>query len=339
MKKLIFLILFFTISCASKNEEKETHIQLSGLSDFGKVILGDQTESLYILKNENSSNPTPVTLNLSPPFFIVGASPSSCQPSMVPAGINCLYKIRFNPDEKGQYSFSLGFRGETLRLYGEGILPGKLSLSPMAVDLKAMVAGEQKSVEFVISNQGEALLSLPELSLPSDLSFHSSTCDTFIRPSASCLIVLKVSPTIRTNTYFKKAIFSSGQDKKEAIFSGEIKSDASSGNISFVQDPLKQVLYLNENQPIQIYTQPIKDRFGNLVEDGTAVTVNVSNLVLDQMVINNQPVLSKTYFTLNGIIYFEVKASYQDQGTLAAGFSAQTSTSFGSYQFSVTSGP
>lgn len=335
-----WLIVFslILVSCAGQKKDPSSHVTLRGLRNFGQVILGDQVESEYSLIND-SEEAASVSLSLSAPFYVVGASPSACTPYLVPKKTECFYKIRFSPDQKGHFQFSLSFLSESLSFIGEGILPGQMSLSPSAFDLGQMTAGEEKTVEVQLLNSGEANLAFPDLAFDLETAFLSTTCDQLIAPKTSCLIRFKVSPRLKTDAFAKTITLTSGLNKIEVVLSGSVRAGPSSGTISFSLDPNKQVLLQNENLNISVQTQPLLDQFGNVVEDGTSVTVNVSNLVLDNLFLNNQPVLTKTYLTLSGVVTFSVKAQNQPDGTLAAGFSAQTETSFGSYQFSVIKGP
>lgn len=335
MKPLIlFLLILISLGCQKKPEDSfSPSIQIRGVADFGKVLLGDQMDSIVTLDNSKSSASTSVLFQISSPFFILSYEPSSCSTTSVPSGTVCNYKLRFAPSVVGSFQSVLLFKGETANFYGIGIKPGEISASPTSFNAGQVQAGSINDFPVRLTNTGASDVLYPSFNAPPELTVSGTTCPTVIRSNNQCIVYVRFIPKETNPAYLGAMTILSSDSPIQLTVAASIKPGASDGNITFSLNP--SVLDLTvaspsvQPIPVTVTTTPIKDKYGNLIEDGTPVTINTFNLDLQEDPVNHN---HTQLFTRNGVVSFTVTAS-----TVLglANFSAQTETSYGSYSINV----
>jgi hypothetical protein len=323
----LFLILL--LGC-QKNADKITSapITINGLSDFGRVVLGDQLDTVVLLDNTNSDNSESPSFLTESPFYIISVGPSSCAINFVPAKTLCGYKIRFLPSVVGQYKGEVHFKGTVALLYGQAISPGRLALSLSSIDVGGLTVGTTQTFPLVLSNIGDSDILYPNFTLPTEVSVLTNSCGAIIKSGVSCPITLQVKPILKSLTYKAAVAVNTSNGILFIDLHGRVRAGASSGNIEFTTDqtvPTLQVAQAGTNGiTVLVSTAIIKDEFGNIVEDGTPVDVSVFRLKL----LEDQSSFARTtLYTENGVVSFHIQAGTQI-GT--SSISAQTETSYGS---------
>ena len=331
IRVLLAFLLIASTGCQKKTDETTTTpISIRGAREFGRVILGDQIESVIVLDNSAGDRSESLLQSLNPPFYLVSYQPSSCTSLSVPAKTTCFYKVRFTPSVVGHYSTTVTFKGDSVTLNGQGIKPGEATISPTSFSIGTVAAGSNNDFEITLSNSGDSDLLFPDFSGSDDMTIATTSCDKVIRPKTQCLITARITPLLKNPTY-------SGALKLNGVnavtFIGSVTAGASAGNISFNLAPaVVELPVFKPNNPaiiVTVTTNVIADQFGNPVEDGTPVDVNVLNLRLLDDPTNQKRAL---LFTKNGAVSFQVQAG---DAIGQANFSAQTETSYGSFLMSI----
>jgi hypothetical protein len=323
MKSLLAVIsMTLLLSCQSATQaDPAVPITILGATDYGKVILGDQFESVVVLNNSDNDVEAEASQAFEPPFYLVSFQPATCSSKLVPAKTACYYKIRFSPSDSGVFKSDILFKGLSATLTGQGIKPGFAVITPASFNVGTLNAGAIRQYDVTLSNTGDSDLQYPKIKLPSELTVLSTTCGTSVKPKAQCLITLQFSPKLRSSTFFKAVTF---DDVASVSFLGTIQAGPSSGSIALSLLPANVDLSIARSNEIVVSTGLIRDAFGNTVEDGTAVEASVLNLKLMEDTTDFKKVV---LYTVNGVVQFRIQAGTQaGQGN----FSVKTDTSIGS---------
>jgi hypothetical protein len=331
---VIFILSLSLTSCDNKNSPAQIpSISVRGLTDFGSVLLGDQIDSVVVLDNRDGSSASAVNFKLDTPFYIISYQPNTCSIFSVPSGTICNFKIRFSPSVVGQFKAGIEFKQNFASIFGAGIRPGEISVSTTNFQVGTVLAGSTSSYSVQFTNTGNSDVLYPTFISPEELVVSSTTCPGIIRPSGQCLITIQFTPVRTNQTYAGLLQIQTQGSPVQLLFQGKVGPGPSDGNIRFKLNPEVTELTVASPSvpplPVKVTTLPITDHFGNLVEDGTVVSVNVFDLSLAEDPVNH---LSARLFTKDGVVSFNITAGEQ---TGSANFSAQTETSYGTFSINI----
>ena len=202
MKAIIFIILISQLlSCAKKPATVITDGNLSitflGVSNFGKVILGQsRTTVLRITNNSKDSKNIP---SLSPqcsqsqcPFTL---TVNNCPTVLLP-GSSCTASIKFEPTSLGTFNQTIDPSGFNKTISGQGVVNGYLEITNGVVwNIGTIVAGNSTSREFVFRNPGESRVPSPTIANVSNFINFSSNCEENVLPGDSCNMLVVFNRT------------------------------------------------------------------------------------------------------------------------------------------------
>ncbi len=301
MKSLIILILFFSLSACNNSEEESgsgyVRGVIAGISNFGKVPLGDYRISGVKFENHTSSSLNLSLSSLVAPFSYDGYAGDCNGPSVAP-GKNCIVKIRFSPVVAGEYFQSVTINGKSFSFSGKGLTPGQLSLGASTWSAGTFAAGDLVTTTVSATNIGDTLISTPLVATPT-FSIVSHTCGLEILPGENCSITIGAQKTGAQSYNQMIQLYTAEMTSYvEVNFVGNVTPGDPAGTINIVCDKLELIADNADTTTCSI--GPVRDDFGNVVVDGVAISASANDLYLDGPTLSN---------TASGMTSFTVRSS------------------------------
>lgn len=301
--KVVLLSLLLLFSCAKEETAPvvpKTGVELVALGplNFGGVLVGESRDAAVRVINHG---PDAVSLDLASslrnPFSVISVS-SPCQTGILPADKSCVMSVRFQPTVSGEWSQSINVAGGTISTSGKGLIGGLLTINEDSWDLGTFVAGREFSKTYTFKNEGDFSISAPNVELIDGTRVGLRTCGAFIQPGNECTIEI-IAQKIIAGTTDEFISFNSGDggNLKLQVLAHVLPADPAS--IIELDHPPAQMV-ANGSDTRLITTLQIKDRYNNVVADGTNVSVNTNNIInLGAAVLP----------TMNGIVSFQVQST------------------------------
>lgn len=260
-------------SCSKETSVKSTPlIEVSGFSDFGEIITGDLIGSIISIHN-NTEKREPFIFETQTSEFNLVSQDQSCQTG-ISANTSCQYKILIRATSAGQKIAKLSFMGELVEFKAKAIIAGVLSLDKSEVDFSTIVAGDQYKFSLYITNSGSIKSTIPVFSGPDGFSVDGTGCGEFIEPQQTCEIQASYKGTKKNHDFSESVTGDYGAKSVTFTLKGSIRAGEMSGNIKFVSMPIVK----SDGNDYSIMSVVMSDSFGNVIEDGTTVTVSFYNL-------------------------------------------------------------
>lgn len=307
MKKLALLLLssLLIFGCTQEKEtppEPKTGVELIAIGSihFGNVIIGEYREATIKVTNHGPDVISPFSPTLQNPFKIQRISPP-CDNGIIGVGITCTVTIRFTPLVKGNFSDVFTLEDKTQEITGKGLdAAGVLDYSVSLWDLGTVVSGEQSIREVSLTNNGDFTVSTPNFAPLTGYSLSNNECGAFIAPRRTCKLQFTIIKQ-GVGTFSESLVFGSVDTAPYTItINSNVIPGPPSGSIVLLNPPSSIIA---DNADIRtISTSPIRDQFNNIVQDGTIISVIVSNLNL---------IGPTNLTTVGGVISFNVRATNQ----------------------------
>jgi len=292
----LILLIFFAFSCAKKEEEKEApktgvEIVSLGTANFGGTLVGSKKDAAIEIYNYG---PEKVDLKLDEqilnPFSVVSRS-VNCLDGKLDVNKKCTISVRFTPSEEGEFKLDFSVNDQKINFVGVGLVSGVLQLDQTNWEIGNSSAGIIKSKTFKLKNLGDLTVKSPQFNLPSYITLGFNECGSFIPAKAECRFSLDAQMT-EAREYNDTLRFESEDGGfVEILLTSLITPSTPSGLIQFKAIPESMS---SEGEEFLIESKPITDAFGNIVTDGTIISVNVNSNLL--ILTGNQ------YETVDGLI-------------------------------------
>tara|TARA_Y100000034_G_scaffold136824_1_gene216115 strand:- start:15766 stop:19065 length:3300 start_codon:yes stop_codon:yes gene_type:complete len=329
MKIFIYFTIFLSILGCQKDSENEIvltgiEFQSIGTVNFGGVLLGETRNAAIKMINHGPDRLEDIKtkMQLSAPFSAVSFS-GTCNDGFLVAEDSCIISIRFAPTLAGEFSQEINIDGFKTSTSGKGLLDGFMTLDITNINLGSIVAGDSFRQNIIISNEGDLIIDAPSFDLPSGVVLGLNTCESFISPKKSCEVALDIR-ILNSGIYNKSVKLNSGGNNTQIDISASVSPDDPDGVISFVSTPTSLAADGTTRSTIQ--TREIRDSYGNIVEDGSVVTVSGTNLKFPN---------GRTFSTVNGIVSFEVESTTSRGVSTVSVLSGQAA---GFFSFLLTAG-
>lgn len=255
----------------------EPRLGYYGAIKFGNLTVGDALSSvIYIDNKKGTSSIEGPSFDLPGVFQYQELSAPPCTLATVPAGYRCEYTLTFAPADAQQYSGSVSFRGSTLVIDGMGLSPGELTLSQYSKTIES-VAGFDNQFLIELSNTGGSYIPYPEITFPSSngYSIASTNCDTILGPGKKCNLVLSVKKTV-AGAFNENATLTSSSSIKILNISGTVMPGPAYGIIYF--STVGVYAQASNTCQFDVKTTPVLDLYGNVVSEGTILTVGANTV-------------------------------------------------------------
>lgn len=307
-KLLSILCALIVTSCLSQENEtnqsvpiKNIELKVQGLSNFGNILVGDTRETLIIIKN-NTNEKHNLQSEISSHFLITEVS-LPCYENILPENSTCNARIKFSPNSVGNFIGAYKVGDSVIELTGKGVIGGDILISETSIDLGVLSSGVDYYKTLTLTNVGDSTVIFPDFVFPEGYRIMSNYCGSFLNPKTRCNIRIEIiKPTIGPHIDKAEMVAiskGSGSKKTEIFFYSVVSPGIPSGEIK-ISSILPSMEAGSEIEEI-ITTQPILDNHGNIVSDGTPVTVSIENLSLSEE--------SNIFFTQSGIISFKIKST------------------------------
>lgn len=361
--KLIFLSLFSLLilgGCQSEDPVVYEGVELivRGKNNFGAVLLGESKNGAIELINHGPNELDLTTIEnyfddeiSSTPNFPFRIFGGNCI-RVLAAKDSCIFNASFTPtavkvdieDPFYRATISLGTGAKnTVLLSGRGISGGSLFVEDLdnqtSWDVGTTTAGQESRRVYRISNLGDSLITAPFKSINAQTPIRPGifkgidTCPLQIPAGNTCTLEIVSRKTI-AGTFSETVVFSSaeGGDQPITITNVVIPGEAFgsitlTGVPSFI--PVCDSSNPANNCPIYVVqTSEIRDSFGNILSNGTPISVNANANV---RLLGSFPTPS-----VNGRITF----TFQARTTIGrANVSVSRNSSFGSFDIPILAGP
>jgi len=282
MKTLFILILSLSFFGCKKADEttivEKTGIELVAIGSlpFGGVLVGDYKEATVRITNygpDEIKNFNPVLVL---PFSVQNIS-SPCNTGKIPVLATCYVKIRFSPTSLGIVNDSLIVGDKSQVISGKGLTSaGSLSYSISSWNLGEVVAGAVNVQEITITNDSDFVVEAPTTNTISGISRTYNECGTYIYSKRSCVMrfsIIKQTTGIAADTL---TFSSPNVSSFDVSINSIVKPGPPSGTIGF-NNPPTSIIANGGIDTKTIQTFPIRDEFGNIVADGTEVSILANN--------------------------------------------------------------
>jgi len=126
---------------------------------------------------------------------------NTCTQALLP-GASCRVAVRFTPDRNGWQTgaltiASLGPGGtQTVNLYGTGLIPSDLAVSPLQLDLYPVIVGQIGGSSVKLTNTSSSPLTISQYSLPAGFSQTNDCTNGILAAHAFCTVNVIFQPTI-----------------------------------------------------------------------------------------------------------------------------------------------
>lgn len=299
-KLLYFFILCFLISCAKEEKPVNTdksgvEIEIFGTLNYGGLVVGESKDASVKITNYDKSTISISNIGLDEPFKVVSYS-SSCSDRKIQAESFCIIAIRFQPSSLGIFEDEISLSNKKVKISGRGLENGVLFVDSNLWDLETMKAGEIKTKKITLQNLGDSAIKSPTITKPSYIFIEQDTCGTYIVSKSTCFITFRANPTLKQNISNRISLDSGTGGLRHVDLTGIVKANKAAGLIIFQED-VSNIKVGGENKTLT--TIPIKDAYGNIVEDGEITSFLVtSNLSI--LGDNSKP-------TINGVVQFSFR--------------------------------
>ena len=268
-----------------------------GFQNFGKVVIGQSKLAGLKLVNSSSSAIDITLSGLGDPFFFHRVE-GDCNLLSIKANGSCNIIFKFTPTDTNQISRSIGVNSQAYSFSGKGLASGEISIVDNTWNASTFEAGAIIEHTFEFTNTGDSPLSEIYSNTDSFL-VKSHNCGERIEPGESCSFILTAQKSIAQSYSELVQIYAPESASFYDInFVGNVTPSTPFGNIAITC--LKTKLIANNTDTTSCTTAPIQDNFGNVVEDGYTVSMNVINLFA--VGVTTQP-------TIGGQVTFNVRAT------------------------------
>lgn len=306
-KYLILLISFSVISCTPKEEapkvETKTGIELVAVGSivFGNVTIGEYRESTIRVYNHG---PDPIT-NFNPTLvnpFSVNRITAPCNSGTIPVGVACNVVIRFTPTSKGSFTDVLTIGDKTQNTSGTGLSSaGIIDYNLSSWDLGTVVAGETTLRDIEVTNNGDFAVQSPTGSVLDGYTRTLNECGSFIAPKRTCKMRFSIVKSI-VGSHSETLTMSSPDSGSYGItIISTVIPGPPSGSI-VITNPPTSIIADGGIDTKTITVAPIRDQFGNIVQDGTEASLIGSNVTVQG---------SSTRTTVGGVVTFTITSTTQ----------------------------
>lgn len=308
LKLPLFFCIFITSACLKPEEAPKTptsskniELRIQGLSTFGSILLGEVRQTNIIIKN-NSDSQYDLPTEMGSSFSIVRTTPP-CTQNKIPARGSCTSLIQFSPDVVGQYVGRYTVGDSFVELSGNGIIGGDISLSEKTIEMGPLASGVEYIKTITLTNVGDFTVNFPTFTLPEGYKIISNYCGGFINSRRSCDIKFEViKKTLGPHSdiiLMSSTSRGSGTVITQIVFNSLVSPGVPSGEIgiSTILPSFDATIQSDE----LFTTFPILDNYGNVVSDGTPVSVSLVNLALSES--------TNVFYTQNGRISFKIKST------------------------------
>lgn len=281
-----FIILFLTFFISSCKKETpapyvKTGVELVaiGAINFGGLVVGEKRDAAIRIYNygPNSVNTNNIQTLLSEPFSIKSVG-EPCNSGSLPANRNCVISVQFKPTIQGVFTQNFTIEGKDLLVSGRGMLDGVMSISDSSWNLGTITAGSELRKTINVSNNGDFTIQTPLLNLPSEITVGLNTCGAYITPQKTCVIELISRKTIAMNYENVSIDFIQPNQTLSISYSANVLPAEPAGLIEFINPP--STIIADGLTELLLESAPIKDKYGNIVLDGTTVNFTPINLNL-----------------------------------------------------------
>lgn len=301
-KILSLFLIFFLFSCSK--EEKATNeiksgidIEVFGTLNYGGLVVGEFKDASVKIINYDKSEVLINDIGLDEPFKVVSYS-SSCSNRKIQAESFCIVAIRFQPNSLGVFEDEISLKNKKVKVSGRGLENGVLFVDSDTWDLGVMKAGEIKTKKVTLQNLGDSAIKSPTITKPNYFFIEQNTCGTYIVSKSSCFITFRANPTLKQVVSNTITLDSGVGGLRNILISGEVKSNKAAGLITF-QEALPNIKVGGVVK--NVTTNPIKDAYGNIIEDGETVSFLVTNnlsIIGEQSKLSESGLVEFTFRTL-----------------------------------------
>ncbi len=191
--------------------------------NFGRVNINEVSST--VIKIENISKTAPLSLKIYAPLSEDFSVKSDCSDVLNPGEI-CSLTVLFSPKSTGSKTFVINVQSNdpknryiSLRFYGEGYKPPRLSIIPESIDFGKVYIGRKKIKTLTIRNIGGDILYINKISVKSSDFSLNGTCNR-LSPDESCKIDVEFNPS-KEGIVSSYLLIESSIGEKRVLLTGE----------------------------------------------------------------------------------------------------------------------
>lgn len=296
----VLLIFWLFVSCEEAKEDNSSsslEITSSGFTDFGKIRVGEFRRAAIYINNSSDKVKSLSISGANAPFSILGTK-GDCTLSEISKNSECYIRIEYRPTDTQNHQSSITVNNKTILFKGKGLAPGRLQIGVSSWSAGNIEAGQLRTLSIPLSNSGDDMIG-PPLVATSSFSVIGHNCGTEILPSETCQMILGVQkPLIGTYSETVQIYTQEMADYEELNFTATVTPSYPQGQISVTCDKLS--LIADNTDTTSCLVGPLRDSFGNIASDGTAITASTQNGFI---------VGSNLEYTSSGMVNFTFRSS------------------------------